>query len=138
MWLDKFSGVLNGGDKPYGDFWLDIGDRPSPYHFPQKTKVGEKLDPSAPPGATGPMVDVFEWQAVWVLDQAAMLKAQVAEYSAAIQRWLDVAAQERGYDNVFTACTYAEEPAVPKFQAEGQSVPRCSLEGLGAVRAHPR
>ena len=39
----------------------------------------------------------------------------------AVQSHLDARARERGYDNIFTACTYAEEPAVPAFQAEGKA-----------------
>ncbi|MEW6314627.1 MAG: hypothetical protein AB1513_11410 [Pseudomonadota bacterium] len=38
-----------------------------------------------------------------------------------VQRHLDEAAQARGYDNIFTACTYADEPAVAQFQAEGMA-----------------
>jgi hypothetical protein len=39
---------------------------------------------------------------------------------AAVQSRLDAQAQEWGYDNIFTAVTYAEEPAIPQFQAEGR------------------
>lgn len=34
-------------------------------------------------------------------------------------RILDKTAQDYGYDNIFTAVTYADEPAVPQFQIEG-------------------
>lgn len=40
--------------------------------------------------------------------------------TAAVQSHLDAAARARGYDNIFTACTYADEPAVAQFQAEGK------------------
>lgn len=40
---------------------------------------------------------------------------------AAVQSHLDATAQAAGYDNIHTACTYADEPAVAKFQAEGQA-----------------
>lgn len=40
---------------------------------------------------------------------------------AAVQAHLDATAQSAGYDNIYTACTYADEPAVAKFQAEGQA-----------------
>lgn len=36
-----------------------------------------------------------------------------------VQRHLDAQAIALGYDNIFTAVTYADEPAVPKFQQEG-------------------
>lgn len=42
------------------------------------------------------------------------------QYVDAIQRHMDNAAQTFGYDSVQTAVTYAEEPAWPKFQLEGQ------------------
>jgi len=42
--------------------------------------------------------------------------------SAAVQRHLDAAAIAMGYDSIFTAVTYADEPAVAKFQTEGQQL----------------
>jgi hypothetical protein len=44
------------------------------------------------------------------------------DYERVIQLRLDAHAQSWGYDNIFTACTYAEEPSVPQFQAEGQAL----------------
>lgn len=41
-------------------------------------------------------------------------------FEDAIQLHMDNAAQTFGYDSVQTAVTYAEEPAWPKFQLEGQ------------------
>lgn len=38
-----------------------------------------------------------------------------------VQQHMDDAARALRYDDVKTACTYADEPAVPKFQAEGQA-----------------
>lgn len=42
--------------------------------------------------------------------------------TTAVQAHLDVIAQTMGYDNIFTAVTYAEEPAVPEFQSEGRAL----------------
>lgn len=39
-----------------------------------------------------------------------------------VQNHLDARAQLMGYDSIFTAVTYADEPAVPSFQAEGQAL----------------
>lgn len=41
---------------------------------------------------------------------------------SAVDAHLNQAARARGYDDIRTAVTYAEEPAVPKFQAEGQAM----------------
>jgi hypothetical protein len=40
-------------------------------------------------------------------------------YIDAVQSHMDSAARDRGYDDIKTAVTYADEPAVPKFQQEG-------------------
>lgn len=47
--------------------------------------------------------------------QAARLQA---EYTAAVQRWMDNKVQERGYDSIFTACTYCHSTS-ERFKAEG-------------------
>jgi len=52
--------------------------------------------------------------------QPVLTTAQIA--IQAVQARLDTHAQSWGYDNIFTACTYADEPAVPQFQAEGQAL----------------
>lgn len=41
--------------------------------------------------------------------------------SAEVQSHLDAAAKSAGYDDIRSAVTYAEEPAVPRFQAEGRA-----------------
>lgn len=46
----------------------------------------------------------------------------VGSYTAAIQTHLDGVAQSWGYDNIYTAATYAEEPAVKAFQDEGKAL----------------
>lgn len=40
---------------------------------------------------------------------------------AIVQRHMDEAAQALRYDDIATAVTYADEPSIPKFQAEGQA-----------------
>jgi hypothetical protein len=44
-----------------------------------------------------------------------------AERVAAVYAHLNTAAQALGYDDIRAAVTYADEPAVPKFQAEGRA-----------------
>ena len=52
---------------------------------------------------------------------AASQQQLIATYTNAVQRKLDSAASQWGYDTIGNAVTYAEEPAVPKFQQEGQA-----------------
>lgn len=46
----------------------------------------------------------------------------IQELVAQVQSHLDTQARSFGYDDIRTAVTYADEPAVPKFQAEGQAL----------------
>lgn len=48
----------------------------------------------------------------------------VEQYTEAVQVHLHERARTLGYDNILTAVTYADEPAVPKFQMEGQALRR--------------
>ena len=41
------------------------------------------------------------------------------ELVAAIQHFMDEKAQSKGYDNVLSAVTYADEPSMPTFQHDG-------------------
>jgi hypothetical protein len=50
-------------------------------------------------------------------DPEAVKAAKVAT----VQAFMDGKAQALGYDGITTAITYADEPAVPKFQTEGQA-----------------
>ena len=46
---------------------------------------------------------------------------QIRVYEKAVQRKMDAMAAEHGYDSVATAASYADEPAVSKFQREGMA-----------------
>ncbi len=48
----------------------------------------------------------------------------MSSLKARVQLWLDEQARALGYDDIKTAISYAEEPAVPKFQQEGQAMRR--------------
>ena len=43
---------------------------------------------------------------------------------ARVQQWLDEKARALDYDDIKSAVSYAEEPAVPKYQQEGQALRR--------------
>jgi hypothetical protein len=45
----------------------------------------------------------------------------IDEFKLAIQAHMDSAAKAVGYDDIKTAVTYADEPSVAKFQAEGRA-----------------
>jgi len=53
-----------------------------------------------------------------------VIQAVIARYEYSVQTAMDSAAKQRGYDSLFTAISYAEEPAVPRFQADGQAFRR--------------
>lgn len=70
----------------------------------------------------------------WQEDQPISLPPSPRfEFIAAAQRQLDKLAQAWGYDSVFSACTYADEPSVPQFQAEGQALRRYRSEFWAAA-----
>lgn len=53
---------------------------------------------------------------------ASLTEAQVvAAYMAAVQQHMDERAVTFGYDNLISVITYAEEPAVARYQTEGQA-----------------
>mgnify|MGYP000856729170 FL=1 len=47
---------------------------------------------------------------------------QITAVVAKVQQHLDAVAKARGYDDIKSAATYADEPAVAKFQTEGQAL----------------
>jgi hypothetical protein len=88
--------------------------------------IGWVRTDAAPPKLTG--TQVAQWQGAWVKlpaapepppaptpDTAAITKL----YEQAVQAKLDGAAVAARYDSIATAVSYAEEPAVPKFQNDG-------------------
>lgn len=53
--------------------------------------------------------------------QAQSLTILQSTFEVAVQGHLDSTAKAHGYDNVMTAVSYADEPAVAKFQADGKA-----------------
>ena len=78
-----------------------------------------------PPKTTGKKVAQWmggEWAVLAAApDPVLPSPAEISkQYEAATQRMLDAAAVAEGFDSISTAISYAEEPAVPKFQAAGR------------------
>lgn len=73
--------------------------------------------------ATAPGHASDTWDgAAWAKAVAVPTEAQiVAGYMAAVQEHLDDTARQAGYDHILAAISYAEEPAVPRYQAEGRA-----------------
>lgn len=66
-----------------------------------------------------------EEEAGFLAEQAALaptLDDRGKELQRLVQEHMDAAAQALGYDDLKTAVGYAEEPAVPRFQAEGRAL----------------
>lgn len=49
------------------------------------------------------------------------LNEVVKAFEIALQLHLDNKAKEYGYDNIYTAVSYADEPSIPEFQLEGKA-----------------
>ncbi|MDP4300336.1 hypothetical protein [Leptothrix discophora] len=64
---------------------------------------------------TLPMADPVE-------PHASTLAEILAQAEAAIDRWINDQARTLGYDSIVTAVSYADEPAVPRYQAEGRAL----------------
>ena len=94
--------------------WYDASHQPVEIHGVSDDVLG--LTRSAPPGAAYDLVG-----AGWVLNVQRDAEHVKQQLSALVQAHLDAAAQARGYDSIVSAVTYADEPAVPAFQAEGRA-----------------
>lgn len=53
---------------------------------------------------------------------APTFEQEVQFYRNAAQQHLDNVARQAGYDDIKTAVTYAEEPAIPVFQQQGKAL----------------
>lgn len=119
-----------------GPLVLDASDR-SPLEPGVWLIPGDCLD--AVPPVPGPGQFVAEEDGAWVLrdipqppappspapapEPVPPTPAQIRQNLVdAIQHYMDDAAQSLGYDDIKTAVTYADEPAVAKFQTEGQAL----------------
>lgn len=90
MWYNASTGAMQSNDPGEGCFGDLLAERREGWEW--------KLDGWRPP------------------ETAAAIQARLIN---AVQGHMDAAARVRGYDDVKSAVTYADEPAVLKFQAEG-------------------
>lgn len=86
----------------------------------------ERSTPTKPPKLTGTQVARWtgsDWEKLAAAPEPEPLVPSADEttktYELAIQGKLDAAAIVARYDSIATAVSYAEEPAVPKFQKDG-------------------
>lgn len=118
--------VVPEGQAP---LWIDgawaLVDLPKP---PVTTASGESVSQD------------FEPEEGWTPAQAEA--AHVAWAAKLMQAELDTTAASLGYDDIKSLVSYADEPAVPRFQAEGQAARRwrslfwdAGFQKLAAVRA---
>lgn len=54
-----------------------------------------------------------------IIQKTVSRQEVINDMVANIQSYLDKKAQEFGYDNIYSAISYADEPSVPKFKQEG-------------------
>lgn len=78
------------------------------WKFEQLPQPPEPEAPVEPPKPPEPVPPTFD-------ERLVSLQSFVQEY-------MDAMARSLGYDDIRTAVTYAEEPAVPKFQNEGRAL----------------
>ena len=62
--------------------------------------------------------DNFSWY--WQQGEQEQTEQLTKQFTQSVQKWMDVKAQERGYDNIISACTYAGSTD-EKFAAEGKA-----------------
>jgi hypothetical protein len=64
------------------------------------------------------------WIRTWIVvpaDPDEVAELITSTFEQAIQAHLNAAAVNNGYDDIMTAISYAEEPAVPRFQNDGKA-----------------
>jgi hypothetical protein len=97
------------GECPAGHRWVQ--DPETPFDAETQTRVPN------PVGATDGAITYTVAQK----PLAEYLAVMAERATAAVQAHMDAMAQSRGYDDIKSAVTYADEPAVQTFQAEGQA-----------------
>lgn len=67
--------------------------------------------------------DAHQWSgSAWVFDRSVALGRLRSASIDAVRQHLNKVAQVHGYDSIEAAVSYADEPAVPRFQADGRAL----------------
>ncbi|MGJ7527100.1 hypothetical protein [Variovorax sp. GB1P17] len=77
--------------------------------------------PELPPEPSLPEVPVEEPAPPAPEPREPTREERAAALRSEVQKHLDLTAAAHGYDDIRTAVTYADEPAVPRFQAQGRA-----------------
>lgn len=108
--------------------WDDQGLLSGSVDVAESGSLPRSSTPTKPPKLTGAQVARWVGEGWEKLDEAPEVSHSVevitATFEQAVQAKLDEAAKASGYDSIFTAISYADEPAVPRFQADGQAFRR--------------
>lgn len=73
--------------------------------------------------STDPRTQYFDGKEIAkILAQAETPRQTNERLTRSVQAYMDSAALKLGYSSICSACTYADEPAVQKFQKEGQAL----------------
>ena len=92
---------------------------PPPEHAPRMILVEDSIAPEWVGYRANEARDGVEPLPAVAPDPAVLEAQAVAAYESAIDKHLDATAWLYGYNNLISAITYADEPAVPAFQTEG-------------------
>ncbi|MGA0569658.1 hypothetical protein ACO2Q9_02935 [Variovorax sp. VNK109] len=99
----------------------------------RRDEVGEPLTEAAPlrEPVEGPnriwslvpdgSVEITDEEAYAIEHPPETMQQAAVRLQSMVQGHMDAAARELGYDDIKTAVTYADEPAVATFQAQGQA-----------------
>ena len=67
--------------------------------------------------------EIVPWTDQEIAERAGVARDHLQqELTSFVQSHLDLTARAYGYDDIRAAVSYADEPAVPKFQAEGSAM----------------
>ena len=115
MWINPET--LATSDMPQDGF-EPVFETPCPI-----TSASEKAVVCAPALIDDSWQQQWEVQPLTDTETAQVVAAVLANLESsligAVQQLLDSSAKAAGYDSIRVAVTYADEPSVPKFQAEG-------------------